>query len=1089
LVKKNTILIVDDFRDGIDLLVTILSRFLEGLRILTALGGREGLEMAAQEQPDLILLDVKMPDLDGYDTCRLLKKLPRTSHIPVLMISGVLVEKDDRLKGLDSGADGYICKPFSSEELIGQIKALLRIKRQADEIRRYQHRLEEQLEKRTRDLKRREQQFAVLFEQSPDAVFVEDLSGNVLELNEAACKLHGASREHLIGRNVIDLVPAREREMVRRDFSRWATGELTYYEGWSQRANGTAVPVEIRASRIQFGEDPALLLHVRDISARRKAESELLESQQRYRMLYDHLPSMYFTLSPEGSVLTANPQAEEVLGHAEEELVGRSILRLFHPEDREAARHHLEECLKHPGREHSWEFRIRKKDGTDIWARNTARAMEDGDQTVLHVICNDVTSRKQVEERDRRITAGLNAVVEIADVLILCPTLDDLYRSAVDLARRKLGVERAGIFVLQDGNVHGTFGTNRAGETTDERSVCFPVSGDWLKCFTPAQPGERRCRIVPGPRSEFSGGQSVDIGPGWVAMTPVVGSGGTPYGVFCNDAAITGTPEKPELQEIISVYASLLASIIQRKRTDEQLRLAEERYRTLVEQLPVITYRVEVREGKGLTTYISPQIEAILGFTSGEWIERPDLWIQQLHEEDRERVSQAVAEADRTGRSFELEYRVRTRGGMVRWFRNHGVYVLDEEGRPRWLHGVMLDITRQKEAEEREGKLLARLSQAQRMESLGLLAGGVAHDLNNILGPVVGYPDLILAELPEESPLRQDIQEIKNSARRAAEVIQDLLALARRGNYHIEPIDLNHLVSQHMQGAECAGLKRENPDVRVGLHLDERTPWLKGSPPHLQRVLTNLITNAYEAMPNGGTLSLQTGIRRALLGEERDVTDPPPFRAVLSIADTGEGIPPEFLEHIFEPFFTRRRMGRSGTGLGLAVVYGVVKDLNGQIEVQSEVGRGSTFELSFPLAAAPALSEQNDAQDYHGTERILVVDDVEEQRELAGRLLGKLGYQVQTAANLHQAVACIRNDAIDLLVLDMILESDSDGLDVYEALLALRPGLPCVIASGYAETDRVRKAQELGAGAYLRKPYSLERIGRAVRDTLSRASR
>lgn len=394
--------------------------------------------------------------------------------------------------------------------------------------------------------------------------------------------------------------------------------------------------------------------------------------------------------------------------------------------------------------------------------------------------------------------------------------------------------------------------------------------------------------------------------------------------------------------------------------------------------------------------------------------------------------------------------------------------------------GVILsarDLTDRKELEK-------RLIRAQKMEAIGILAGGVAHDLNNILSGIVSYPDLLLMQVPEESPLRKPLLTMQESGKKATDIVQDLLTLARRGVATNDVVNLNDIVSQYLKSPEYENLKTSHPEVEVKTRCAKDLLSLLGSPVHLSKTIMNLISNATEAMPGGGKVVVSTEnlyVDGPLRGfddvEEGDYV-------TLTISDSGVGIPPEDIERIFEPFYTKKKMGISGTGLGMAVVWGAIKDHHGFIDVQSTEGKGTTFTLYFPatrelkVKAQPPLAAEN----YVGKgESILVVDDVKEQREIAFTILNQLGYSVTTAASGEEAIEIMKKNSVDLLILDMIMEPGMDGLDAYKQILQLHPGQKAIVASGFSETERVKEAKKLGAGQYIKKPYTVEKIGVAVK--------
>lgn len=390
-------------------------------------------------------------------------------------------------------------------------------------------------------------------------------------------------------------------------------------------------------------------------------------------------------------------------------------------------------------------------------------------------------------------------------------------------------------------------------------------------------------------------------------------------------------------------------------------------------------------------------------------------------------------------------------------------------------------------AEDARAQLEARLQRAEKMEALGTLAGGVAHDLNNILSGIVGYPDLLLLEVPEESPMRTGLLTIQKSGEKAAAIVQDLLYLARRAVPDKQAVNLNDTIQEYLKSPEYQKLHYYHPEVAVVTGLEPHPLPISGSPTHLSKALMNLVSNAAEAMPHGGTITVSTAntyVDRPFGGydsvEEGEYV-------VMTVEDNGIGIAPENVERIFEPFYTKKTMGRSGTGLGMAVVWGTVKDHYGYIDVQSVEGKGTTFNLYLPVTREAVVETERayHLEDYLGCgESVLVVDDMPEQRQIATMMLEKLGYAVSTAASGAEAVDYVAQKPVDLVVLDMIMEPGIDGLETYQRIKSIRPDQRAVIASGFSETDRVKAAIELGASEYVRKPYSLEKIGLSVRRAL-----
>ena len=407
------------------------------------------------------------------------------------------------------------------------------------------------------------------------------------------------------------------------------------------------------------------------------------------------------------------------------------------------------------------------------------------------------------------------------------------------------------------------------------------------------------------------------------------------------------------------------------------------------------------------------------------------------------------------------------------------------------LGSIISDITDQRRMEQERQELRERLYRAEKMEALGTLAGGVAHDLNNVLGVLVGYSELLLEKIPGDSPSRRYVANILKSGERGSAIIQDLLTMARRGMAISEVVNLNSVISEYFRTLEFERLKADHEGVTFNADLDRDLMNIKGSPVHLGKTLMNLLINAAEAIEGGGEISIRTEncyLDRPVRGYDTILEGD---YVVLTVTDNGKGISPADLGKIFEPFYTKKVMGRSGTGLGLAVVWGTVKDHGGYIDVRSDEGKGSTFTIYFPVTREELTRDQQkiSPEQYLGKgESILVVDDVEGQRELAVSMLTRLGYRVDAVSSGEEAVAYLKSNKVDLLVLDMIMEPGIDGLETYQRVLEIHPKQKAVIVSGFSETDRVKKAQSLGAGAYVKKPYVLERLGLAIKRELDRTA-
>jgi PAS domain S-box-containing protein len=522
---------------------------------------------------------------------------------------------------------------------------------------------------------------------------------------------------------------------------------------------------------------------------------------------------------------------------------------------------------------------------------------------------------------------------------------------------------------------------------------------------------------------------------------------------------------------------ALKREIAERHRAEEKIRASEAKSRALLDAIPDLMFRID-RQGTFLASegaqdmlYLQP--EQFLGRRITE------VFPEDLAANMMRRLEQAIEQQKIQVFEYALEI-----DGKRRHFESR--LMADSETQ---IVAIVRDITARHLAAAERQKLEDRLRRAQKMEAIGMLAGGVAHDLNNVLSGLVSYPELLLLDLSANHPLHKPILTIKKSGEKAAHIVQDLLTLARRGVPVTEVVNLNNLIRDFWKSPEFEKLQSDNKEFEVTLDLDEMLLNTIGSPLHLSKTIMNLVANGVEALTVSGTIKMKTENRyidRPLRGYE---TIAPGDYVVMTISDDGVGISPEDIDRIFEPFYTKKMMGRSGTGLGMAVVWGTVKDHQGYIEVESRQGEGTRIALYLPASRRTAGQQtaMKTIDQFTGCgERILVVDDIPDQLMIATSILEKLGYRVATASGGQEAVGYLRENTVDLVILDMIMEPGIDGLETYRRITSIHPGQKAIIASGYAETERVRDALALGAGGYLKKPYLLETIGVAVRKELDR---
>ena len=540
--------------------------------------------------------------------------------------------------------------------------------------------------------------------------------------------------------------------------------------------------------------------------------------------------------------------------------------------------------------------------------------------------------------------------------------------------------------------------------------------------------------------------------------------------------------EKPTYEELEQRVRELEKAESERKQAEKALQESEQKFRSIFENLPMGIHMYQL-DPDGQLRFISanPAANEILGVDNTQYLGKTIYEaFPEIHKTEIPGRFKIIAEKGGFWKKEEIVYNDEKIEGAYENF--------NFQTSPGRMVSLFLETTERKQAEKALRESEEKLARSKKMESLGLLAGGVAHDLNNVLSGIVSYPELLLLQLPEDSPFRKSIEIIKKSGDRAVAIVQDLLTVAKRVATDKKPLNLNDLIGDYLNSPEFNILKQFHPLVKVKTNLDTELLSISGSHVHIRKVVMNLVSNASEAVEGSGNVTISTFNRyvdRPLKGyDDINIGE----YAILSVSDDGSGIASDDLKKIFEPFYSKKVMGRSGTGLGLAVVWNVVQDHKGYIDLKSDEN-GTTFELYFPVTREEISGKDLSVsiEDLKGDgQAILVVDDVESQRDISCMMLDTLGYKTKAISSGEETVEYLKEHSVDLILLDMIMDPGINGRETYERIIKIHPNQKAIIVSGFAETDEVKETQKLGAGKYIKKPLTLEKIGLAVKEELEK---
>ena len=907
-----------------------------------------------------------------------------------------------------------------------------------------------------------------LTENNPLAIVTLDMERRVQMCNPAFERLFAYSLDEIRGKELEALIcpPGRQTEMTEL-IGRAMTGNVVRAATQRRRKDGSLVEVQLLGVPLVVnGERTGSFGIYEDITERSRAEHAQRRAEEKYRRIFENAVEGFFESTPAGRFVTVNPAMARIAGYLSPAEMVREVQDIgkqlyVDPEIRED----LKRGLEKQGILEGFECQMYRKDGSKIWIAMNVRAIRDASGKIVSHdgTAEDITERKR-SELERQVTTEISHAVSVTD------KLDDLLRLIHAALRKVLDAKNCFVALYEpsDGTFHYPFYVDQfdPAPPPDQREELGLSCAAYV--FRTGRPILMSQDVF---RSLAKQGEVELVGtpsPSWLGVplrTPAQTIGVLVVQNYENEHVYA----ERDL-EFLSSVGGQIALAIERKRAEERIRESEARLRVLIEQLPAVLWTVDKNlrftsaVGAGLAR-LGLKPNQIVGMTLTEYFETTDQTFAPIAAHRRAVEGEAMA--------FPLEWKEGS-------YACHAEPLRDASGKLQGAICMALDVTDRKKLEE-------QFRQAQKMEAVGRLAGGIAHDFNNLLMVIQGYADLLADRLPPGDPLRRNAEQIQSSAQRAASLTQQLLAFSRKQILAPKVLNIQTVV------ADMEKMLRRLIGEDIELQTSSASDlWLvKADRSQIEQVVMNLAVNARDAMPKGGRLMIETANIEfdSKMSYPSTVLAPGKY-VMLAVTDNGCGMDATTQAHIFEPFFTTKEKGK-GTGLGLATVYGVVKQSGGYIWVYSEPGHGTTFKVYLPRIEDDVTGKGSDRDADaralpRGSEVVLLVEDETGVRELAREYLEMCGYTVIEASDGHTAIelAAMHSGPIHLLMTDVVMPGIG-GRELADRVTSLRPSIKVLYMSGYTDQSVVRQGVLEEDAILLQKPFTLAALASKLREILA----
>ena len=1061
------ILAIDDKMDNLTALSALLANLMPDCVVITAQSGPEGIEKAKYELPDAILLDVKMPEMDGFETCRRLMAGESTRHIPVIMITAIKTDFESRIEGLDCGALAFLAKPIDHSELVSQVKVALRIKKAEDGLRTEKDSLEAKVHQRTIELSN---------EITEHKLARELLNKHRIELETQNEELLRTQEERKITMRLMQLlnVPNKLHELIR--------SVTALLQDWSG--------CEAIGIRLHDGEDypyfetrgfPAEFIQKETNLCAYDLQGQILRDSEGHPLLECMC----------GNVLCGRFDPKQPFFTARGSFWSNNTTALLASTTEADRQAHTRNRCNGEGYESVALIPLRTANKLfgllqfndprpDRFTPTRIALLERLADSLAIALAQRQAERdlRESEKAAKRLAQENEMIGEIGRIISSTLNIEEVYERFAKKVQEIIPFDSLQINLVNTKDNTRTI-RYRAGLQNEERKIgnVVPLAGsvtEQIVCtrsshIVKATDREDLLRQYHGISHPIASGLQSRIGVPLISKDEIIGTlifrsvkSGVYTDIDLNTAERVGT-------QIAGAIANAQL-FLEHRQTEEALQDAEKRYRTLFEHAPDGLVIIDPATARLLE--FNECAHQQLGYSREEFANLTIFDIEALEtsEETRSRMAKVMSAGQ-----GDFDTRQRTKQGGIKDI--HVTARITEISGHSVYQSVWRDITEQKKMEE-------QLRQSQKMEGIGQLTGGIAHDFNNILATIMGYGEMALIKMAADDSQRSNIEHILEATGKAAHLTKDLLLFSRKQIAVKKPVYLDMIIGDMQKF-----LRRViGEDIEFKVIFQEKEVPVLADRNHIEQVIMNLATNARDAMPRGGMLTItleRTEVDNELVAAHG--YGKAGGYAVITFADTGKGMDEETRRRIFEPFFTTKEVGK-GTGLGMAVVYGIIRQHDGYINVESEPGLGTTFKVYLPLIESAAHLEETatDMTYFAGSgETILLAEDDRALRELTSRILEKFGYKVIAAADGDEAVQKFREhqDSLQLLLLDMIMPKHN-GKEAYDEIAKIKPGAKVIFLSGYAP-DVVREKMTIeDAATVLSKPISARDLLKAVREVL-----